>query len=90
MKDRLISLIETALDTLRDNGTLPGDARPPVQIDRTKDKSHGDFATNIALMLAKPAGLKPRDLTRCPTTRRWPRWKSPAPGSSISSRRPSG
>ena len=32
------------------------------QIDRTKDKSHGDFATNIALMLAKPAGMKPRDL----------------------------
>ena len=64
MKDRLISLIEHALDTLRDNGTLPGDARPPVQIDRTKDKSHGDFATNIALMLAKPAGLKPRDLAQ--------------------------
>lgn len=64
MKDRLIPLIEHALDTLRDNGTLPGDARPPVQIDRTKDKSHGDFATNIALMLAKPAGLKPRDLAQ--------------------------
>ncbi len=64
MKDRLITLIEHALDTLRDNGTLPGDARPPVQIDRTKDKSHGDFATNIALMLAKPAGLKPRDLAQ--------------------------
>ncbi len=64
MKDRLIPLIEPALDTLRDNGTLPGDARPPVQIDRTKDKSHGDFATNIALMLAKPAGLKPRDLAQ--------------------------
>ncbi|MCG8392970.1 MAG: arginine--tRNA ligase [Pseudomonadales bacterium] len=62
MKERLISLIETALDTLIDEGTLPADARRPVQIDRTKDKSHGDFATNIALMLAKPAGMKPRDL----------------------------
>src|SRR5690606_23098227 len=31
-------------------------------VENTKDKSHGDFASNIALMLAKPAGLKPRDL----------------------------
>lgn len=62
MKERLISLIEAALDTLIADGTLPADAKRPVQIDRTKDKSHGDFATNIALMLAKPAGMKPRDL----------------------------
>jgi arginyl-tRNA synthetase len=62
MKERLIPLIESALDTLIDDGTLPADAKRPVQIDRTKDKSHGDFATNIALMLAKPAGMKPRDL----------------------------
>src|SRR5690606_5257902 len=27
-----------------------------------RDKSHGDFASNIAMMLAKPAGLKPREL----------------------------
>ncbi len=62
MKERLIPLIESALDTLIDDGTLPADAKRPVQIDRTRDKSHGDFATNIALMLAKPAGMKPRDL----------------------------
>ncbi|MFP1683714.1 arginine--tRNA ligase [Alloalcanivorax sp. C16-1] len=62
MKDRLVALIEQALETLTANGTLTADARRPVQIDRTKDKSHGDFATNIALMLAKPAGIKPRDL----------------------------
>ena len=62
MKERLIPLIESALDTLIDDGILPADAKRPVQIDRTKDKSHGDFATNIALMLAKPAGMKPRDL----------------------------
>ncbi len=62
MKERLITLIESALDTLIADGILPADAKRPVQIDRTKDKSHGDFATNIALMLAKPAGMKPRDL----------------------------
>ena len=62
MKERLITLIESALDSLIADGILPADAKRPVQIDRTKDKSHGDFATNIALMLAKPAGMKPRDL----------------------------
>jgi len=31
-------------------------------VENTRDKSHGDFASNIAMMLAKPAGLKPRDL----------------------------
>ena len=56
MKERLITLIDSALDT------LPAEAKRPAQIDRTKDKSHGDFATNIALMLAKLAGMKPRDL----------------------------
>lgn len=62
MKERLITLIDSALDTLIAEGTLPAEAKRPAQIDRTKDKSHGDFATNIALMLAKPAGMKPRDL----------------------------
>uniref|UniRef100_UPI0035619C45 arginine--tRNA ligase n=1 Tax=Alcanivorax jadensis TaxID=64988 RepID=UPI0035619C45 len=62
MKERLISLIDSALDTLIAEEILPADAKRPAQIDRTKDKSHGDFATNIALMLAKPAGMKPRDL----------------------------
>ena len=62
MKERLITLIDNALDTLIAEGTLPAEAKRPAKIDRTKDKNHGDFATNIALMLAKPAGMKPRDL----------------------------
>ena len=62
MKERLITLIDNALDTLIAEGTLPAEAKRPAKIDRTKDKNHGDFATNIALMLAKPADMKPRDL----------------------------
>ena len=50
MKERLIPLIESALDTLIDDGTLPADAKRPVQIDRTKDTSHGDCATNLSLI----------------------------------------
>ncbi|MEC9319194.1 MAG: arginine--tRNA ligase, partial [Pseudomonadota bacterium] len=33
-----------------------------IQLDRPRDKSHGDFASNLALMLAKPAKMNPRQL----------------------------
>lgn len=62
MKEKIIQRVEDALAQLRAQGTLPEQPQPAVQLDRTRDKSHGDFATNIALLLAKPAGMKPRDL----------------------------
>ena len=31
-----------------------------VVVDRTKNRDHGDYATNVALQLAKPAGMAPR------------------------------
>ena len=62
MKDSIRHLIQQALDRLTADGVLPAGLTPAIQVENTKDKSHGDFASNIALMLAKPAGLKPRDL----------------------------
>jgi len=35
-----------------------------IQIDHTKDKKFGDFSSNIAMVLAKPMGLQPRDLAQ--------------------------
>lgn len=35
-----------------------------VAVERTRDPKHGDFATNIALRLAKPAGRNPRELAQ--------------------------
>ena len=35
-----------------------------IRLDHTKNKNHGDFATNISLMLAKPADLIPRELAQ--------------------------
>jgi arginyl-tRNA synthetase len=64
MKDHIAELISAALDTLKANGSLPADAEPRINIDRTKDKSHGDLASNIALMLAKAAGKPPRELAQ--------------------------
>src|SRR6478752_804754 len=62
MKQQLADLIATALRQLQADAILPPDALPAVQIDNTKDKSHGDLATNIAMVLAKKAGKSPRDL----------------------------
>ncbi len=44
--------------TLRDG--VPG----RVVVERPKNKQHGDYATNVALQLAKKAGLPPRELAR--------------------------
>ncbi|SDS90230.1 arginine--tRNA ligase [Pseudomonas oryzae] len=62
MKDSIRHLIQQALTRLTDDGVLPAGLTPAIQVENTKDKSHGDFASNIAMMLAKPAGMKPRDL----------------------------
>ncbi|TWI54167.1 arginyl-tRNA synthetase [Pseudomonas duriflava] len=62
MKDTIRQLIQTALERLTAEGVLPTGLSPAIQVENTKDKSHGDFASNIAMMLAKPAGMKPRDL----------------------------
>jgi arginyl-tRNA synthetase len=62
MKEELTRLIQQALDSLVAQGQLPEDITPQVQIERTRDTSHGDLACNIALTLAKPARKNPREL----------------------------
>lgn len=61
-KQLLTKLLNSALQTLQSSGQLQADIPNNIQIDTTKDKSHGDFASNIALMLAKPAKKNPREL----------------------------
>ncbi|MGH8353421.1 MAG: arginine--tRNA ligase [Pseudomonas sp.] len=62
MKDTIRQLIQHALARLAAEGVLPAGLTPAIQVENTKDKSHGDFASNIAMMLAKPAAMKPREL----------------------------
>lgn len=62
MKDTIRHLIQQALTRLTAAGVLPEGLSPAIQVENTKDRSNGDFASNIAMMLAKPAGMKPRDL----------------------------
>jgi len=62
MKTQLESLLQAALATLHAQGVLPADFQPAVQLERTRDKAHGDWASNIAMASAKAAGVKPREL----------------------------
>jgi len=62
MKAHIQQLLEQAIVSLQAQNLLPEDVQPRIAIDRTKDKSHGDFANNLALMLAKPAKQNPRAL----------------------------
>lgn len=62
MKEALEQLLAAAVATLQSQQTLPADLPVRIQLDRPRDKSHGDFATNLALLLAKPAGMNPRAL----------------------------
>jgi arginyl-tRNA synthetase len=63
VKEHLRELVAQSLLDLRRHGRLAQDlAMPDFVIERTKSREHGDYATNIALLLAKPAGMKPREL----------------------------
>ncbi|MEZ2745569.1 arginine--tRNA ligase [Halopseudomonas bauzanensis] len=62
MKNLISQLLASAVSTLQNQGVLPSDISPDIQVETARDKSHGDFASNLAMMLAKPARMKPRDL----------------------------
>ncbi len=62
MKPHLQELVKAALHDLTSAGVFDFALPESIAIDRTRDASHGDFACNIAMVLAKPARSKPRDL----------------------------
>ena len=60
MKSELSTLLRDALAALIDNGDLPPDSHVQPRVEHTKNQAHGDFSTNLAMVLAKPAGRPPR------------------------------
>lgn len=62
MKQHIQQLMDSAISHLQQQGALPNDTLPIFRIDHTKDKSHGDFAVNAALLFAKLAKQSPRDI----------------------------
>ena len=63
MKEQIQALLAQALSTLPDlvpDGAAPAD----IQVERTRDASFGDFASNLAMVLAKPARRNPREIAQ--------------------------
>ncbi len=62
MKEYVSEQLLQVVDELKKQQVLPTDLTPRFTVERTKDKSHGDFASNLALTLAKPAKANPRQI----------------------------
>ena len=64
MKAQIQQLLEQTVSSLKAAALIPVELEPRIQVDNTKDKAHGDLATNLAMLLAKPAGKNPRELAQ--------------------------
>ncbi|NOQ63306.1 MAG: arginine--tRNA ligase [Methyloprofundus sp.] len=62
MKQKLESLLLHTVNALKSDGIIEHDFNPKITIERARDQQHGDFASNLAMMLAKPAKMNPRQL----------------------------
>ena len=62
MKQQVKDLLKLALEQLAAAGVVPEEGVLDAQVERTRDQNHGDFSSNAALVLAKQAGTKPREL----------------------------
>ncbi len=62
MQTQIANLISIAISNLKSSGDIPENIAADVQVTRSKDKTHGDFACNIALQLAKQAKMPPKQL----------------------------
>lgn len=58
----LAASVTAVVSSLVEDGRISVPELPEVKIERPKSRDHGDYATNIALALAKPAGKPPRDI----------------------------
>jgi arginyl-tRNA synthetase len=61
LKYRIETILQAALRALPEDLRV---AAPAATLERTRDSSHGDYASNVALQLAKAAKRKPRDLAQ--------------------------
>jgi len=62
--EQLEAAIKAALEQAFKAGSLSGQIPEAIKLERPKDRDHGDYATSIALQLAKPAGKNPREVAQ--------------------------
>ena len=64
MKEHIEELLNQALLHLIRDGVLNEDCDIEPQLERTRTSEHGEFASNIAMVLAKRAGMPPREIAQ--------------------------
>ncbi|MEZ5500928.1 MAG: arginine--tRNA ligase [Steroidobacteraceae bacterium] len=62
MKAQLHAMLTTAIDTVARDLDFPAPAAADIELQRSRDAAHGEFACNIAMRLARTARRKPRDI----------------------------
>ncbi len=64
MREQIHEVVGETLRKLQRDGVLTLETWPGYSIDAPKKAEHGDFATNVAMVLAKPERKKPRDIAQ--------------------------
>src|SRR5690606_30601721 len=85
MKQLIADLIIQSLHNIAKKHALTLTVPTSINVDNTKDKAHGDYASNIALLLAKEARMQPRQLAQMiveqlPTTKQVAKTEIAGPG----------
>jgi arginyl-tRNA synthetase len=62
LADQLSADIQAAVAAAFSQGLIEGTAPATITLERPKNRDHGDYATSIALQLAKAAGKNPREI----------------------------
>lgn len=64
MKQTVEHLLAQAVNALKQSSVIPAELDVDIKVDRAKDASYGDFASNLAMILAKPCRQSPRQLAQ--------------------------
>ena len=62
IKEQLAGIIADALQSAKANGDLALETIPDITLEMPKNRAHGDWATGVALGLARTLGMPPRDV----------------------------
>ncbi|MDD6177614.1 MAG: arginine--tRNA ligase [Succinivibrionaceae bacterium] len=64
MKAHIQEKLTEIVSNLKQENLLDTNANVKIMVENTKDKSHGDYATNLAMLLAKPLKKKPLEIAQ--------------------------
>jgi len=64
MKQVLVKLLENSIQAAIDKGFLPPVAPSRIEVELSRDPDHGDYASNVAMILASQAKKNPREIAK--------------------------